>query len=74
MYDAARERANIRPGVMKEVLVVNRDDQSVMEGSTTTPYFWRDGRWVTPPVSAKFSWKDGSGGQDGTSRRWALER
>ncbi|UNI15847.1 Aminodeoxychorismate lyase [Purpureocillium takamizusanense] len=74
MYDAARERANIRPGEMKEVLVINRDDQSVMEGTTTTPYFWRDGRWVTPPVAAKFSWEDGSGGQDGTSRRWALER
>ncbi|KAJ6440539.1 EKC/KEOPS complex subunit BUD32 [Purpureocillium lavendulum] len=74
MYDAARDRANIRPGEMKEVLVINRDDQSVMEGSTTTPYFWRDGLWTTPPVAAKFSWEDGSGGQDGTSRRWALER
>jgi len=37
-----------------------------MEGSLTSVYFWRGGRWITPTV--------GSGGQDGTSRRLALER
>lgn len=74
MYDAARRRAGISPSDEKEVLVVSGDDGSVMEGTTTTPYFLRAGRWVTPPVAAKFSWDDGSGGQDGTSRRWALER
>ncbi|KND87064.1 hypothetical protein TOPH_08304 [Tolypocladium ophioglossoides CBS 100239] len=75
MYDTARSRANIGPfDSFKEVLIINQDDKTVMEGSTTTPYFWRDDRWITPPVSAKFSWKDGSGGQDGTTRRWALER
>lgn len=75
MYDAARSRASIGPcDTLKEVLIINQDDRTVMEGSTTTPYFWRDGRWITPPVSPNFSWDDGSGGQDGTTRRWALER
>ncbi|KAH7148790.1 aminotransferase [Dactylonectria macrodidyma] len=74
MYDSARQRANISPTDPKELLVINKDDGSVMEGTVTTPYFWRDGRWVTPPVAATFSWDDGSGGQDGTSRRWALLR
>jgi hypothetical protein len=74
MYDSARQRACISLTDLKEVLVVNQDDGSVMEGTITTPYFWRDGQWVTPPVATKFSWDDGSGGQDGTSRRWALER
>lgn len=74
MYDAARQRAGIGPQDQKEVLIVNAHDKSVMEGSTTTPYFWRNGGWVTPPVSPTFSWEDGCGGQDGTSRRWALQR
>ncbi|KAJ4021946.1 Aminodeoxychorismate lyase [Fusarium irregulare] len=74
MYDAARQRAGITYADPAEVLIVNQDDESVMEGTFTTPYFWRDGRWVTPPVAAHFSWDQGSGGQDGTSRRWALER
>lgn len=74
MYDSARHRAGLSPADAKEVLVINQDDGSVMEGTITTPYFWRDNRWVTPPVSTKFSREDGNGGQDGTSRRWALER
>ncbi|UPL01399.1 hypothetical protein LCI18_012333 [Fusarium solani-melongenae] len=74
MYDAASQRAGISPADLAEVLVINQDDGSVMEGTRTTPYFWRDGRWITPPISSKFSWDEGSGGQDGTSRRWALER
>jgi 4-amino-4-deoxychorismate lyase len=74
MYDAARQRAGIKLGDTKEVLMVNEGDGSVMEGSTTTPYFWRNGRWVTPPVSSRFSSQNGSGGNDGTTRRWALER
>lgn len=73
-YDAASQRAGISPADLAEVLIINKDDRSVMEGARTTPYFWRDGRWVTPPVSAEFTWDEGSGGQDGTSRRWALER
>lgn len=74
MYDAARQRAGIAPTDQKEVLVVNKEDGLVMEGTITTPYFWRDGRWVTPAVSSRFSEEEGSGGQDGVSRRWALER
>ncbi|KAF4125683.1 4-amino-4-deoxychorismate lyase [Geosmithia morbida] len=73
MYDGARQRANISPADLKEVLTVSPDG-SVMEASITTPYFWRKGRWVTPPVSDGYSDIDGSGGQEGTSRRWALER
>ena len=74
MYDKARERARISLSDRKEVLLVNETNGTVMEGSTTTPYFWRESRWVTPPVSRQYSPADGSGGQDGTSRRWALER
>jgi 4-amino-4-deoxychorismate lyase len=74
MYDGARQRAEIKGAETKEVLLVNEADESVMEGSLTTPYFWRNGAWVTPPVSREFSKEDGSGGQNGTSRRWALER
>lgn len=75
MYDQARQRAGLQPtDATKEVLVVNQATGLIMEGSLTTPYFWRGGRWVTPPVSASFSADDGSGGQSGTTRRWALKR
>ncbi|PHH71036.1 hypothetical protein CDD80_5561 [Ophiocordyceps camponoti-rufipedis] len=74
VYDNARQMAGIIPGDLKEVLMLSADDRCVMEGSITTPYFWRQGRWVTPPVSPSFSRQDGSGGHDGTSRRWALDR
>ncbi|KAF1811864.1 hypothetical protein P152DRAFT_379133, partial [Eremomyces bilateralis CBS 781.70] len=43
----------------------------IIEGSTTTPYFWRDGRWVTPDVGNAGE-PVGKGGQRGTTRRWAL--
>jgi len=74
MYDKARERARIALPDRKEVLILNEADQSVMEGSIATPYFWRNGKWITPTVSKEYSPRNGSGGQDGTSRRWALER
>lgn len=48
-----------------EVLLVNTEN-NVMEGSITTPYFYRRGRWVTPPAT--------DGGNVGTTRRWALEK
>ncbi|KAI1402920.1 aminotransferase [Hypoxylon fuscum] len=60
-------------GDKKEVLLIN-DDGHIMEGSISTPYFWRDGKWVTPPIPAQFNASQGSGGNDGTTRRWALER
>jgi hypothetical protein len=73
-YDSARQRAQLNLADKKEVLIVNKTDGSVMEGSLTTVYFWRDGKWVTPAVSPEYSQLKGSGGQNGTSRRWALER
>ena len=42
------------------------EDGDIMEGSLTTPYFWRGGAWVTPKAE--------SGGNLGTTRRWAVER
>lgn len=75
MYEEARHRVNIlNPADKREVLLVNRDDGSVMEGSITTPYFWRNGRWVTPPVPSEFDIAKGSGGNSGTTRRWAIEK
>ncbi|TGJ85156.1 hypothetical protein E0Z10_g3575 [Xylaria hypoxylon] len=75
MYEGARYRASINNVTDKrEVLLVNKDDGSIMEGSITTPYFWRNGRWVTPPVAREFNTAQGSGGNSGTTRRWALER
>ena len=66
MYVSARERVGILGmGERKEVLVVNEEGE-VMEGSSTSPFFWREGRWVTPGLEC--------GGQNGTTRRWALER
>ncbi|KAH8893298.1 hypothetical protein GQ53DRAFT_645533 [Thozetella sp. PMI_491] len=73
MYDTAMQRAALSLTDKAEVLLVNSSDGSIMEGSRTTPYLWRTGRWVTPPVSPRFGLHD-SGGQDGTTRRWALER
>ncbi|KAK2004180.1 aminodeoxychorismate lyase [Colletotrichum falcatum] len=73
MYDTARDRERIALTDRKEVLLVNSKDGNIMEGSLTTPFFWRNGRWVTPPVSATYSPENDSGGQDGTTRRWALE-
>lgn len=73
-YTAAREKAGIKPGDSKEVLIIG-DDNFVMEASITTPYFWRDGKWVTPPVAKQFSAEaEATGGHDGVSRRYALAR
>ncbi|KAF7159087.1 hypothetical protein CNMCM5623_004320 [Aspergillus felis] len=80
-YTAARLRANITsPQDPAEVLIVNPHGE-IMEGSITTPYFRRrrsasaqvkidqedaGPAWVTPPLS--------SGGNAGTTRRYALAR
>jgi 4-amino-4-deoxychorismate lyase len=74
MYDAARERARLNLADKKEILLISSSDGCIMEGTMTTPYFWRHGRWVTPTVSPQFSTTNGNGGQDGTTRRWMLER
>ncbi|KAK4199366.1 aminotransferase [Triangularia verruculosa] len=74
VYDQARKQAGITsPAIAREVLIVDSRDGSVMEGSISTPYFFREGRWVTPLVNKETN-KDWHGGQDGTTRRWALER
>ncbi|MCJ1282699.1 hypothetical protein MMC26_002024 [Xylographa opegraphella] len=64
MYDTARGLLSATATDV-EVLVVNERGE-VMEGSLTTPYFWREGSWVTP--------REECGGNRGTTRRWALER
>ena len=51
-------------GLPMEVLLYNSDGE-MSEGTLTTPYYFRDGQWVTPALSC--------GGTIGTSRRWALE-
>lgn len=54
-------------GLMKEVLIVNNSkEEEIMEGCITTPYFMRNGEWITPKLSC--------GGNRGTTRRWAVER
>ncbi|KAI1380909.1 aminotransferase [Hypoxylon crocopeplum] len=73
MYNDARKRAQLSPGDKKELLLINEDGH-IMEGTISTPYFWKDGKWVTPPVPRQFDISEGSGGNDGTTRRWALER
>ncbi|KAL4903920.1 hypothetical protein BDW74DRAFT_35399 [Aspergillus multicolor] len=67
-YTAARARAGIATlQANAEVLLVNPRGE-IMEGSITTPYFRRQyhngPEWITPPLS--------SGGNAGTSRRYAL--
>ncbi|KAF2138562.1 uncharacterized protein K452DRAFT_311497 [Aplosporella prunicola CBS 121167] len=52
-YDASRARsvpaAEKKDGQMHEVLLWN-EVQEITEGSFTSAYFYRGGRWVTPPV------------------------
>ena len=66
-YDQARVRAQVEhdPPNISEVLLRNSANE-VMEASLSTPYFFRDSRWVTPASS--------SGGNLGTTRRWAIEK
>jgi len=67
MYTGARERVGIQEMTEpREVLILSADGGEIMEGSLTSVFFWRDREWATPPVS--------SGGQIGTTRRWALEK
>ncbi|EFX04217.1 hypothetical protein CMQ_1145 [Grosmannia clavigera kw1407] len=73
MYDDARQRAGITGPEQKEVLLINAESGMIMDGSISTVYFWRHGRWVTPPVPSIYDRDAGSGGLDGTTRRWALE-
>ncbi|GAM84900.1 hypothetical protein ANO11243_029020 [Dothideomycetidae sp. 11243] len=66
MYDYARVSAGIQSFQdAKEVLLFNAEGQ-IMDGSITTPYFYRNGSWVTPHAS--------SGGNMGVTRRWAIDK
>jgi 4-amino-4-deoxychorismate lyase len=66
-YDSARRRADIvhASPTEAEILLYNPQDE-VTECSISTPYFLRNGVWVTPPLI--------SGGNAGVTRRLALER
>ncbi|KAF2430173.1 hypothetical protein EJ08DRAFT_679449 [Tothia fuscella] len=64
-YDASRTR---HVKTMPEEVLLQNPKGEITEGSLTTPYFFRNGIWVTPPVH------DGHGGQRGTTRRWAIEK
>ena len=64
-YGRARAQAGIPTlATKKEVLLYNTANE-ILDGSTSTPYFYREGRWVTPTSSC--------GGLQGVTRRWALE-
>ena len=64
MYDCARTLLE-NPSQAEEVLLQNTRGE-IMEGSISTPYFWRDQRWTTPAETC--------GGNLGTTRRWALDK
>lgn len=61
-YDRARQDAGLTPASNTEVLLYNSKGE-VMDGSITTAYFFRDGKWVTTQA----------GGLEGTTRRFALD-
>ena len=65
-YDRARRAADIvhEPPTTAEILLFNPRNE-IMECSLSTPYFQRNNRWVTPPLSC--------GGNAGVTRRLALE-
>lgn len=66
MYDSARIRGNIHNFAVHEEVLLWNEEGEVMEGSLTTCYFLRDGKWVTP--------RSESGTQNSTVRRWVLEQ
>lgn len=66
VYIAARERASIQSFQAKAEVILFNAKQELMEGSMTSVFLWRKGRWTTPSLA--------SGGQAGTTRRWLLEQ
>lgn len=66
MYMDARARVGIRDFQEPAEVILWNPERQLMEGSLTTLFMFRSGRWVTPPIS--------SGGQEGTTRRWLLDR
>lgn len=67
-YPYARARASAAvadPAVLKREVMLYNTDGEILDTTSSTPYFFRDGRWVAPASA--------SGGLQGTTRRWALE-
>lgn len=63
MYNAARARAlpsNLAAPAQVEVMLFN-DVHELTEGTYTSLYFYRGGRWVTPPVGVPSAFKPSSG-------------
>ena len=56
----------VDPTIHKAEMLCVNIEQQVMEGCITTPYFWKNGTWITPRAEC--------GGNLGTTRRWALEK
>ncbi|KAF3007661.1 hypothetical protein E8E13_008943 [Curvularia kusanoi] len=77
-YDASRARAlptNPKSAVHTEVILFNNVHE-VTEGTLTSLYFFRGGRWVTPPVGEPEAFKfesaeNGSNGDGGAAEREA---
>lgn len=65
-----QSRARLDAGILnlgstREVILYDSERKAI-DGSNSTVYFLRKGRWVTPSSAA--------GGLQGTTRRWALEK
>ena len=66
VYGRARDAAQIVTYQLPKEVLLWTSDKTVLDGSICTPYFFREGQWVTPESAA--------GGLQGTTRRWALEQ
>ncbi|KAM3425148.1 hypothetical protein BST61_g7107 [Cercospora zeina] len=65
-YGRARAAAQILTYQIPREVLLYTPGRVVLDGSICTPYFFRDGEWVTPEAAA--------GGLQGTTRRWALTK
>jgi branched-subunit amino acid aminotransferase/4-amino-4-deoxychorismate lyase len=63
-YDRARSAVGITSFVEQREVLLYTAQGLILDGSLSTPYFHRGGRWVTPASN--------TGGQQGSTRRWAL--
>lgn len=68
-YNNSRQRALPVPSDMTQEVLLFNGNGLITEGSVLTPYFYRNRKWITPAVESS-----DVGGQQGTTRRWALER
>ena len=67
VYDKSRERAlpeNPASAVHREVILFNEVNE-VTEGTLTSLYFWRGGKWVTPPVGVPEAFKISGSTEEG---------